>query len=140
MNFIRRFTYAGVLALITLTVGLSPASAQERARGGFTLPHDVRWGEAKVPAGEYRFTFEMDTIGGVLKLRKVDGSRTGFLFVVREMEEAKPSDKNRLVLDDTAQGSYVSAMELPEFDVRLHFPAPAAEKQMAKAGTSVVGQ
>jgi hypothetical protein len=138
MSSIRRFVYATVLVITTLNFAPSTAFGQEPARGHFTLTHDVRWGNAKVPAGEYRFSFDPEGISGVLMLSKVDGTRKGYLLVVHDTEETKPSDRSRLVLNTTHNGSYVSAMQLPEFGMTLHFavPPPTSEKQIARAATT----
>jgi hypothetical protein len=141
MSTIRKFAYAALLAVTSLSFTPSPASAQESARGTFTLTHDVRWQNALVPAGEYRFSLDSDSPSSMLVLTKLSGARTGFLFMVHDMDEIKASSNlNQLVLESTAEGSYVSAMQLPEFGVRLNFavPSKAVEKQMAKVGTTTL--
>ena len=131
----RKFAYAALLAATSLTFTTSLASAQEKAHGNFTLKHEVRWQNAVVPAGDYRFSLDSDGASGMLTLTKISGSGTGFLLMVHDTDEVKPSKLNRLVLATTPEGSYVSAMQLPEFGVSLNFavPSKATEKQMAKA-------
>ncbi len=135
MTTIRKFVYAALLAAASLTFTTSLASAQERAHGNFTLTHDVRWQNALVPAGEYRFALDSDGASGMLTLSKLSGSPTGFMFMLHDTDESKPSGVNQLILKTTSGGSYVSALQLPEFGVILNFavPSKAAEKQMAKA-------
>jgi hypothetical protein len=134
MKSIRRFACAVVLTLTTLNFAPSLASAQEPARGRFTLTHEVHWQNAVVPAGEYRFSFEPSAGAGLLTLQKLTGTG-GFMLLVHDTEDAKPTDLSRLVLESTPDGSYVSAMQLPEFGMTLHFwvQPHAAAKQMAKA-------
>jgi hypothetical protein len=140
MTTIRKFAYAALLAVTSLSFASSPASAQENARGNFTLTHDVRWQNAFVPAGEYRFSLDADGPASMLVLTKLSGARTGFMFMVHDSDEIKASSNlNRIVLENTADGSYVSAMQLPEFGVTLNFAAPKApERQMAKVGTTTL--
>jgi hypothetical protein len=141
MTTIRKFGFAALLAVTSLSFVPSPASAQENARGTFTLTHDVRWQNALVPAGEYHFSLDSDGPASMLVLTKLSGARTGFMFMVHDTDEIKASPKlNRLVLERTAEGSYVSAMQLPEFGVTLNFAAPpkAVEKQIAKVGTTTL--
>jgi hypothetical protein len=135
MTSIRRFVYASLLVLTTLHLTPSTASAQEAARGTFTLTRDVHWGSAKIPAGDYRFSYEPNGVMGMLTLNKLDGTPKGYLLLVHDMEESKPSDLSRLVLKTARDGSYVSAMQLPEFGMTLHFAAPSrtSEKQIARA-------
>jgi hypothetical protein len=138
MTLIRKFVLAALLAASALSLVPAVVSAQQPAHGKFTLPHDVRWGSAKVPAGEYQFCFDPENPSPVLILSKVSGLPTGFLMLVPSTEDSKPSDVNRLVLKSTPEGSYVTEMQLPEFGTTLEFSAPShtAEKQMTKAVTS----
>jgi len=141
MTTIRKFVYAALLAVTSLTFAPSLASAQEQAQGRFTLSHDVRWQNAIVPAGEYRFSLDSDGPSSMLTLTKLSGARTGFLFMVHDRDEIKASSNlNRLILETTAEGSYVSAMQLPEFGVTLNFAVPSkvAEKLMARVGTTTM--
>ena len=138
MTTIRKFIYATLLAATSLSFVPSRASAQETAHGHFTLKHEVHWQNAIVPAGDYRFSLDSDSAAGMLVLSKISGTRTGFLLMVHDTDESKPSDHSRLVLEATPEGSYVSAMQLPEFGVTLNFAVPSStsEKQMARAVTA----
>jgi hypothetical protein len=138
MTSIRKFTYATLLALSTIMLAPALAGAQEPLRGQFTLPHDVRWENAVVPAGDYQFSLQPEGPAGVLLLSKLSGKRTGFMFLVANMEETKPSVPNQLVLEAAPEGSYVSAMQLPEFGMTVHFspPSHAVEKQLAAAAAA----
>ena len=139
MISIRKFAHAALLAVTTLNFA-SPnlALAQEPARGKFTLTHDVRWGTAKVPAGDYEFSYDPNSVVPVLSLRKISGTRAGFIVIVSETEDSKPSDLSRLVLESSPEGSYVSAMRLPDSGMTLLFHAPphSAERQVAKAANT----
>ena len=141
MTSLRRLVYAGLLVLTTLNFAPSMASAQEPAHGRFTLTHDVHWGSAKVPAGDYRFSFESNGISGVLMLSKLNGTRESYMLMVHDMEETKPSDLSQLVLNTTRDGSYVSFMQLPEFGMTLHFsvPSQASEKVIARTVNTAMG-
>ena len=138
MTSIRKFAYAALLAFTTLNFAPTLASAQEPARGKFTLTHDVRWGGARVPAGDYEFSFDPTGGSRMMYLSKRSGDRAGYLLLVPNTEDAKRSDQSRLILENTADGTYVSAMQLPEFGMTLHFrvPSRATEKQIAKAATT----
>ena len=130
---VRKYFYAALLALGTLNFLPARASAQQPVHGHFTLPHEVRWQSAIVPAGDYRFSIESDGFD-VLYLDKISGTPAGFMFLVHDKQVAKPPDLNRLLLQTTPTGSYVSALQLPEFGLTLSFRVPsAAEKQIAKA-------
>ena len=138
MTSIRRFVYASLLAITSLTFMSGFASAQAPAQGKFTLTHDVRWANVKLSAGDYEFSFDPDAPSHILNLTKVSGAPTRYLLLVPVADEAKPSRSNHLVLETTPEGSCVTAMQLPEFGMTLHFAvrSRAAERQITKATAS----
>src|SRR5260221_8371686 len=140
MKTIRNYVYAAILAVTALNFAPTLASAQEPAHGKFTLTHDVRWGIAKLPAGEYAFSYDPTSGSRMLNLSKISGAPTGYMVLVPDTDDSKPSDISRLVLEATPEGTYVSAMQLPEFGMTLHFAVPShaipAERQIAKAATT----
>jgi hypothetical protein len=139
MTSIRKFAYAAVLAVAALTLSPTSVSAQEPAHGRFTLTHEVRWANAKVPAGEYEFSYDTAGISPVLRLSKVSGNHAGYMLLVPTSEATVTSVAvSRLLLETCSEGSYVSAMLLPEFGMTLHFNVPtrAPEKQVAKAAAT----
>ncbi len=138
MASIRKFGYAGILAAVAFTFAPTSALAQQPARGRFTLTHDVRWGNAKVPAGEYGFAFDPNGTAPILALSKLSGPRAGFLVLVPSTARSQGTDASQLVLASSPDGSYVSSMQLPDFDITLCFPTPShpSEKQLAKAAGS----
>jgi hypothetical protein len=139
---IRKFAYATLLALTTLNFVPTPVSAQEPARGKFTLPHEVRWENVVVPAGDYQFDYE-SAGAGILRLNKISGVRAGFMLLVRDTDETpiqtRTSGASQLVLETDAGTRYVSTLELPQFGMTLHFTVPAntVEKQIARAASAV---
>lgn len=135
MTSIRKYVYAGLLALTSLSFAPALVSAQE-SHGDFILPHDVRWQNALVPAGEYRFSYTPDGSIGLLTLTKMSGTRAGFILLVSDTDESKLTGLNQLVVERTPEGGYVSAMKLPEFGMTLHFQPPKTGKELAKSGTA----
>jgi hypothetical protein len=136
MTSIRKFIYAALVAATLLNFAPTPASAEEPAKGKFTLTHEVRWGNAKIPAGDYQFSYNTVGISPVLMLSKISGAPAGYMVLVHMTEETPSSAVNHLVLETTSDGSYVSAMKLPEFGMTLYFDVPshATGKEPAKAG------
>jgi hypothetical protein len=135
---IRKFGYATLLAFTALNIAPTLASAQESARGKFTLTHEVHFGNTKVPAGDYEFSFDPDATSRMLRLSKLSGAPAGYLLMVPSTEDTKASDQNRLILEARPDGRYVSAMQLPEFGMTLQFTVPshATERQIAKPATT----
>jgi len=134
MTTIRKFVYAAVLAATAMNFAPSLAAAQEPAHGKFTLKHNVNWSNAVVPAGDYEFSYDPYQSRPLLTLSKLSGTRAGFMLLVTDSEESKPSDSNQLLLETVADGSYVSTMQLAKCGMTLHFNVPSHPlKQMAKA-------
>lgn len=136
MTTICKFAYAVLLAVTTFGFAPNPALAQEPARGRFTLAHDVLWEAAKIPAGDYEFSYDPETVAPVLNLSKLSGARAGFILLVPATENSKPSDSSRLMLERSPEGTYVAAMQLPGSGVTLLFRAPRHPVQIAKAATT----
>jgi hypothetical protein len=142
MKSIRKFAYAAVLTLSALNFAPTLASAQDEG-GTFTLPHEVRWQNVVVPAGEYRFTLQSMGPSEMLTLVKMTGKPASFMLFASETEDKSGSETGRLVIESKFGKSYVSAMDLPQFEVTLHFAAPAdsgkevAEMRTASAASSL---
>ncbi len=137
MKSIRKFAYAVVLTLSALNFAPSLASAQDEG-GSFTLPHEVLWQNAMVPAGDYRFTLQPVGPSEMLKLTKITGKPASFMLLVNDTtEDATGSERASLIIDSKLGTSYVSAMNLPQFEVTLHFAAPAnSGKEVAEIHTA----
>jgi hypothetical protein len=128
--------YAALVVLTTFSFAPSLASAQ-MAQGRFTLRHDVRWQNANVPAGDYRFSYDPNRPLGVLVLTRMSGARAGFVIMVPDTDTMQSSGESRLMLNTSASGTYVTDMLLPDSGVTLHFRTPrSAEKQIAKTATT----
>lgn len=138
MTSIRNLAYATLLAFTALSFSPKTASAQEPTRGKFTLTHEVRFGNARISAGDYEFSFDPNATSRMLTLSKLGADRTSYLVVVPSIEDTKPADMSRLILKTTRDGSYVSAMQLPQLGMKLVFAVPShiAERQIAKAATA----
>ena len=134
MSSIRKLIYASLLALTSLN--FAPSLAAQDAHGSFTLKRSVHWQSVDVPAGEYRFSLDSARPFSLLTLTKMDGARAGFVISVPDMEWMDGAGASQLVITTTAGGSYVNAMQLPDFGMTLNFRTPRSrENQMAKAGS-----
>ena len=70
MKMIRSRGFVHTLVLVTtLCWSASLASAQSAIRGEFTLPFDVHWGEAVLPAGQYTFDLPSTRTPKVIQVR-----------------------------------------------------------------------
>jgi hypothetical protein len=131
MKAIRKFAYAALLTISALSFSPATASAQDEG-GHFTLPHEVRWQGVVVPAGDYRFSLQSMGPSEMLHLNKITGTPASFLLLVKNTEEFSGS-RARLIIDSKSGMKYVSALELPEFSVALHFAAPSGSGKILAA-------
>jgi len=136
MKSIRKFAYAVVLTLSVMNFTPSLASAQDKG-GRFTLPHEVLWQNALVPAGDYKFILQPVGPSAMLSLRKISGTPASFMLLVNDTAMNNGSETASLVIESNLGKRYVSAMNLPEFEVTLHFAAPRnSAKELAQMDTS----
>ena len=137
MKSICKFTYAAALIFSALNFSPSLASAQDDG-GTFKLPHEVTWQNVVVPAGDYRFTLQPRGPSEILTITKTTGKPAAFMLFANDIEAGVGSETARLVIESKSGKSYVSAMHLPQFEVTLHFAAPAnSGKEVAEMPTAL---
>ena len=137
MKSIRKFAYAAVLTLSALNFRPSLASAQDEG-GNFKLPHEVHWQNVVVPAGSYKFSLQPMGPSEMLILTRTTGKPATFMLFSTDVEAATGSETAHLVIESESGKSYVSAMDLPQFEVTLHFAAPAnSGKEVAELHTAL---
>ncbi len=124
MRSIRKFAYAAALGLSLLAIQPTLAAAEE-ARGSFTLSHEVRCQNVVLRPGEYTFTVDTKGSFEFVTLRGSNGG-TSAMLMVDTVETPKPDEASRLVLVSRDGRSFVSAMELPNYDMSLRFAVPNA--------------
>jgi hypothetical protein len=116
------------LAILTLAIGAFAAAAiaQSGFIGRFTLPHQVRWGQAMLPAGEYSIDFS--SIQSPAIVRSMDGTISTFVFTGDTGDSQKgPSS---LTLVTSGNEWRVASVNLPRAGVSLVYsPVTQAERE-----------
>jgi len=135
MKSLRNIAHTYVLSFAALALSAGSAGAQS-ARGVFTLPHEVSWQGASVPAGGYQFSLDAKGPSQLMTIRKLDGARVGFMLLVHKTGPALTGDQDRLLLISKEGKSFVETMTLPYYGLTLHFTVPSERtaKQLALAG------
>ena len=123
MRSIRKFAYAAVLGLSIFTIQPTLVAAED-ARGVFTLSHEVHWQNCVLRPGDYEFSLKTNAPQTLLMLRGLHGTGTDAMLMVTDVETPKPNATSSLVLVSRDGESFVSAMDLPAYDVRLRFSVP----------------
>ncbi|HUB02268.1 MAG TPA: hypothetical protein VL983_06270 [Terriglobales bacterium] len=140
MRSIRRFAYATLLVLGVFSLQPSLAAAEDGG-GHFTLAHETHLQNLVLPAGEYAFSVESVGFSKLLRLRNLsrDPLEAGVLTIVNDVETSKTQGVDRLVLVSRNGESFVSALELPDFGMRLRFNVPTSSgKRDLGAATNTV--
>jgi hypothetical protein len=123
----RRSILAILIATCTFAAG---AKAQPSFAGKFTLPFEVRWGQAVLPAGNY--SIRMGPAGPV-EISATDGTRK----ILTKPPVVADSETGTTHLTITSSGSErtVRSLNMPELGKMVIFaPLSKAEREAAKAG------
>lgn len=125
-----RLLLGALIATCAFTVA---ANAQPRYLGKFTLPYEVHWGQAVLPAGKY--FIRMDSAAARPVVSSANGDRTVFTeaAIIADMEKGGGT-----YLTITAQGNErrVRSLNSPELRKSVIFaPLTKTEREvLAKAG------
>jgi hypothetical protein len=116
------------LLATALSAGLLSA---EDLKGTFTLPFEVRWGTAILPAGDYSFT--IDT-GDPLHLATVRGRDGAAMIMASGTSDRQFSGRNALFLVRRGRAGTVRALHLatpgigsPKGGLVFHYSPPKSE-------------
>jgi hypothetical protein len=123
MRSICKFAYAGVLALSFFTIQPSLAAAED-VHGVFTLTHEVYWQNQVIRPGEYAFSVKNNGMPTLLTLRGLGGSSTNAMFLVSDIDSSVDQESH-LILVSRRGKSFVSSMDLPQYDMKLSFTVPS---------------
>ena len=113
------------IALIAACVSATPAAAQGVFHGNFTLPNDVRWGDAMLPAGDYTFSLQSSGLPAQIILRGPNG---GAFIVTSATNRRDSGDSSNLTVERRGGTRFVSEMYLADLQLHLRYQAPALPK------------
>jgi len=118
--------------LIAVCAFTAAANAQPSFEGKFTLPYEVHWNHAVLPAGEYSIQFDSTQEPVVLHSASTNESYFVSVPIMADTEKGSP----RLNITNLGNESRVRSMNVPQIGKTLIFdPLTATEKEMlAKAG------
>jgi hypothetical protein len=122
-----------MLAILTLAMCAFTAAANAQSvTGRFTLPYEVHWGTATLPAGEY--TIRMDSLNTATLVQSVSNSQSFFTRMPTMDNNSKLPTS--LVITSSRGERRVRSLNLPQYRRSLIYePLTKAEReQLAKAG------
>jgi hypothetical protein len=117
-----------LLVVLAVLISVAGANAQTTVLSGrFTLPYQVRWGQAMLPAGQYSIHFT--SFHSPATIHSMDGKIAAFVFTARSGDSEKgPSS---LTIVTRGNERKVASMNLPDAHVSLVYsPLTKAEREM----------
>ena len=126
-----RMLVTAALALAAICASAVPASAQSASAGSFTLPNDVRWQGATLPAGDY--TFRMDSVATPNRII-LDGPNGYESVSAIVADKDARGGKSSLTIVRHGSRAFVHDLYLAKIGLRLQYHVPKApkEKQLAQ--------
>jgi hypothetical protein len=134
-NFSRILAIA-TLGFIAICASASAASAQSVFKGTFTLPEDVQWGNALLPAGDYSFSLKSASAPAQITL---NGPNGGAFILASVTDKREEGDSSNLTIERRGRTHYVHTMYLAELGLELRYQVPSIpknERQLAQGPAS----
>jgi hypothetical protein len=121
-----------VAVVLATSVFVAAANAQPRFQGKFTLPYEVHWSTAVLPAGQY--TIRIRSIGDAAFVSSADG-KTGFVLPSRFWDDSQKGPTS-LLITTYRNERRVRSLNLPGLGASLVYePVTKVEREMlAKTG------
>jgi hypothetical protein len=116
-----------LLVVFATLISVAGASAQTGVFSGkFTLPYQVRWGGAMLPAGDYSIYFS--SIHSPATVHSMDGKTSAYVFTNRSGDSERGPSSLTIVTRGIERR--VASMNLPEARVSLVYsPLTKAERE-----------
>ena len=121
-----RIVAIATFGLIAICTSASFASAQNVSKGKFTLPNDVRWANASLPAGDYTVSLNSPTMPGRVFLQGPNG---GAFILTSVIDNRHEGDSSRLTIEHRGGVSFVRSMYLADLGVELTYRVPKTPKK-----------
>jgi hypothetical protein len=123
---LKLFTKLGA-ATLALGAFATSGNAQNAYQGKFTLPFEIHWGSATLPAGDY--TFALPSNSAPYRLY-IQGHGVSAIIQATTADQGVVSERPQLNLLDIADVQTVRTFEAPELGVTFIFGTPT-QKHMA---------
>jgi hypothetical protein len=124
-----RMLVIAAFALAAVCASATPAAAQGVYKGSFTLPHEVRWQNATLPAGDYTFELKSLDTPSLITLKGPNGSR----FIPALVANNQASEQSMLVVEMRGSVAAVTELHLSGIGRTLRYAAPKAPKDVELA-------
>jgi hypothetical protein len=119
-----RIFIAAVLGLFAVCASAKPAAAQA-FKGSFTLPTEVRWQNAVLPAGDYTFTMNSAAYPSTIVIR---GNNQSAMVMTVGLSDKIVETPSRLSIERRGQTRFVRELYLAEIHLHLSYSVPKSEE------------
>lgn len=121
------------IAWIAVAAGsLGAAQGPTDLVGSFTLPSQVRWQTAVLPAGSYKFTMDRNGSNTMITIRQ--GTKGVAMIVLQAFSEASTQGKSSMLIVDHR----VRSLHLAPAGATYVFPAHRNERERLEVGASAL--
>jgi hypothetical protein len=126
MNRNRSFSLVKTLVLVVGALCLSAglATAQSAMKGEFTLPSEIHWGRAVLPAGQYSFDLASTSAPQVIHIR---GEGVHVMLMAQAVGDRPVPTDSALVLVRQGDSSFVRSLRLAPLGISLYYAQPKGE-------------
>jgi hypothetical protein len=128
-----RLLAIAAIGLVAIGTCVSRAAAQgSSAWGRFTLPYEVNWKGAVLPAGEYTFSLKTAALPALVNLQGPNG---GAFIMATEVDETKTDQASSLTIEERGSTRFVREMYLADLGLHIHYAIPKIpknEKELAQ--------
>ncbi len=135
-SHLTRMLAIAAIGLFTVCASATPASAQSAFKGTFTLPSEVRWQGATLPAGDYTFSLKSAALPAQLLLQ----GPNGFAFIFTSVTDDRAAGQQSfLTVERRGATRFISEMYLAGMSLHLRYNAPKIpkdEQQLAQGPAS----
>jgi hypothetical protein len=132
-NRIRLLAMAAV-GLAAVCASARPVSAQNAWQGSFTLPNEVHWQGAILPAGDYTFSMETAVSPNKMVVRRKDAAAIILTISTSTGSKNQPS---QLTIERHGDAYFVSEMYSADLGVQFRYSIPAPPKDQLLAQNRV---
>jgi hypothetical protein len=119
-----RILAIAVLGLAVVAANAVPAAAQSAFQGSFTLPTDVRWQNATLPAGHYTFWMKSTATPSQIELRGPKGA----FILANTASISEPGGRSVLVIEHRGTSRVIRELYLAPIGMRLRYSVPKLPK------------
>jgi hypothetical protein len=124
------FSKLGVAAALALFVLAGPASAQSLVKATFTLPYEVHWGRAVLPAGHY--SVQIDSVNVPTRVTTPTGAGRA-MVLARSFDSALAGHPTALLITRVEGVRIVRVFNWPEGNRSFVYKALSATERTAFA-------